>query len=48
MVGKGRLAITRTAPSGDETLMPDDAVDVLEELLPARNQSYELGLYEAA
>ena len=30
--------------SGDETLTPDDAVDVLEELLPAQNKSYELGL----
>ena len=28
----------------DETLTPDDAVDVLEELLPAQNKSYELGL----
>ena len=28
-----------TAPSGDETLTPDDAVDVLEELLPAQNKS---------
>ncbi|CAI8038471.1 hypothetical protein GBAR_LOCUS21449 [Geodia barretti] len=26
------------------TLTPDDAVDVLEELLPAQNKSYELGL----
>ena len=28
----------------NETLSPDDAVDVLEELLPAQNKSYELGL----
>ena len=28
----------------NETLTPDDAVDVLEELLPAQNKSYELGL----
>ena len=28
----------------DETLTPDDAVDVLEELLPAQNKSYEIGL----
>ena len=28
----------------DETLTPDDAVDVLNELLPAQNKSYELGL----
>ena len=33
-----------TAPSGDETLTPADAVKVLEELLPAQNQSYVLGL----
>jgi hypothetical protein len=33
------------APSvNDESLTPDDAVDVLEELLPAQNKSYELGL----
>ena len=32
------------APAEDETLTPDDAVDVLEELLPAQNKSYELGL----
>ncbi|CAI8043794.1 hypothetical protein GBAR_LOCUS24301, partial [Geodia barretti] len=31
-------------PAGDETLTPDDAADVLEELLPAQNKSYELGL----
>ena len=30
--------------TGEETLTPDDAVDVLEELLPAQNKSYELGL----
>ena len=29
---------------GEETLGPDDAVDMLEELLPAQNKSYELGL----
>ena len=28
----------------NETLTPDDAVDMLEELLPAQNKSYELGL----
>ena len=28
----------------NETLTPDDAVDVLEGLLPAQNKSYELGL----
>ena len=32
------------APAVDETLTPDDAVDVLEEILPAQNKSYELGL----
>ena len=32
------------APAEDGTLTPDDAVDVLEELLPAQNKSYELGL----
>ena len=34
-----------TAPTtGGEVLTPNDAVKVLEELLPAQNQSYELGL----
>ena len=28
----------------NDTLTPDDAVDVMEELLPAQNKSYELGL----
>ena len=28
----------------DDTLIPDDAVEVLEELLPAQNESYALGL----
>ena len=28
----------------ESTLTPDDAVDVLEELLPAQNKAYELGL----
>ena len=32
------------APAVNETLTPDDAVDVLEELLPAQDKSYELGL----
>ena len=32
------------APAVNETLTPDDAVDVLEELQPAQNKSYELGL----
>ena len=34
-----------TAPSaGDDTLTPDDVVDIVEELLPAQNKSYVLGL----
>ena len=33
-----------TTPAGDKLLTPDDAVDILEELLPAQNKSYELGL----
>ena len=32
------------ATTGDGVLTPNDAVQVLEELLPAQNQSYELGL----
>ena len=36
--------ITHAAPTGDDTLTPDDAVDLLEELPPTRNQSYKLGL----
>ena len=32
------------APTGDEPLTPDDAVNVLEEILEAQNQSYVLGL----
>ena len=32
-----------TAPSGDETLIPDDAVDVLEELLPSTKQVVRVG-----
>ena len=32
------------APALNETLTPDDAVDVFEEVLPAQNKSYELGL----
>ena len=32
------------APAGDETLSPDDAVHILEEILPAKNHSYVLGL----
>ena len=32
------------APTGDELLTPDDAVNVLEEILEAQKQSYVLGL----
>ena len=32
------------APTGNEPLTPDDAVNVLEEILEAQNQSYVLGL----
>ena len=32
------------APTGDESLTPDDAVNVLEEILEAQNQSFVLGL----
>ncbi|CAI8049102.1 hypothetical protein GBAR_LOCUS27042, partial [Geodia barretti] len=33
-----------TAPGMDKTLRPDDAVKILEELLPAQNKSHMLGL----
>ena len=36
--------IALSAPTGDEPLTPDDAVNVLEEILEAQNQSYVLGL----
>ena len=35
---------TNTAPTADRILTVDDAADILEELLPARNQSFLLGL----
>ena len=35
---------TNTAPTGDDTLQPDDAVIILEELLEARNDSHTFGL----
>ena len=40
------LAVIHTyaAPTGDETLTEDDTFEVLEELLPAQNQSFVLGL----
>ena len=42
---KSSFCLTRNAaPAVNDTLTPDDAVDVLEELLPAQNKSYELGL----
>ena len=31
-------------PAGDETLKPDDAIEILEEILPARIKSYNFGL----
>ena len=43
-INKKAQYILHTAPDVNETLTPDDAVDVLEELLPAQNKSYELGL----
>ena len=39
-----RLMLPCTAPTGDEPLTPDDAVNVLEEIIEAQNQSYVLGL----
>ena len=33
-----------TASTGDETLSPDDAIHILEEILEAKNQSRYLGL----
>ena len=39
-----RLMLPFAAPTGDEPLTPDDAVNVLEEILEAQNQSYVLGL----
>ncbi|CAI8021635.1 hypothetical protein GBAR_LOCUS12812, partial [Geodia barretti] len=38
------MAEATTPRTGGEVLTPNDAVKVLEELLPAQNQSYELGL----
>ena len=32
------------AGDGDNTLTPDDAIQILEEILPAQNQSYVLGM----
>ena len=32
------------APTGDDPLTPDDAVNVLEEIIEAQNKSYALGL----
>ena len=41
-----QLAIfyTDAAPTGDDTLHEDDAVNILEALLEAQNRSFELGL----
>ena len=38
-----RLMLPFTAPTGDEPLTPEDAVNVLEEIIEAQNQSYALG-----
>ncbi|CAI8028793.1 Ankyrin repeat domain-containing protein 50 [Geodia barretti] len=38
------LVMVEAPTTGGEVLTPNDAVKVLEELLPAQNQSYELGL----
>ena len=38
------MTITYAAPTGDDPLTPDDAVNVLEEILEAQNHSYVLGL----
>ena len=38
------ILFTNTAPTGDETLTPDDAVKVLEEILEAQSHSYVLGV----
>ena len=35
---------TYAAPAGDETLQPNDAMEILEEILPAQNHSYVLGM----
>ena len=37
------MAPSSAAPTGDEPLTPDDAVNVLEGILEAQNQSYALG-----
>ena len=36
--------LVNAAPAGDETLTPNDAATVLQEILDAQNQSYILGL----
>ena len=36
--------IFNAAPNADETLTEDNAAEILEELLPAKNQSYVLGM----
>ena len=38
------ISLINAAPTGYETLTPDDAAKVLEELLEAQNQTYILGL----
>ena len=39
-----RLMLPFTAPTRDEPLTPDDAVNVVEEIIEAQNQSYAFGL----
>ena len=39
-----RLMLPFADPTGDEPLTPDDAVNVLEDILEAQNQSFALGL----
>ena len=38
------LYVATAAPAGDDPLTPDDAVNVLEEIVEAQNKSYALGL----
>ena len=39
-----RLMLPFTAPTGDDPLTPDDAVNVVQEIIEAQTQSYALGL----
>ena len=38
------MSTSSAAPTGDDPLTPDDAVNILEEILEAQNQSFVLGL----